>query len=106
MPIGWEHTVRTSLIAACTAGAAALGLAWAAQAGDPPSSSQTTTDAPHAAGGPKKDDPDRIICKSQQVTGSAIPSKRVCHTKREWDDISEQSREAMDRSRSLNPTSK
>jgi hypothetical protein len=28
-------------------------------------------------------DPDKKICRSQEVTGSLFP-KRVCHTKSEW----------------------
>jgi len=36
-------------------------------------------------------DPDRIVCRSEEATGSRIPSK-VCHTAREWDQMREDAR--------------
>jgi hypothetical protein len=90
------------LIASCAAAIGALSFGLAAYAADDPAS---TPKASATTGAPKgKDDPDRVICKGQQVTGSAIPKAKVCHTKREWDEISEQSRQMMDSRGQNNPT--
>ncbi|HXZ67113.1 MAG TPA: hypothetical protein VEH07_00835 [Alphaproteobacteria bacterium] len=32
-------------------------------------------------------DPDRIICKSQQITGTRLGAKRTCMKAREWDEF-------------------
>jgi hypothetical protein len=61
-----------------------------AQAGDQPSS-QPAADAHSgapASSPPAKPDPkDQVICKDEEVTGTHLGGKRVCHTVREWDEI-------------------
>lgn len=43
----------------------------------------------------KKNDPDKIICKSDRTTGSAI-SERICKKRSEWDEEKYQARELLD----------
>lgn len=40
----------------------------------------------------KKDDPNRQICRRTGQTGSILGGKPECHTKAEWEQISEASR--------------
>ncbi|OAN61635.1 hypothetical protein A7X12_23875 [Sphingomonas sp. TDK1] len=47
----------------------------------------------------KKPDPQKKICKRQQVTGSYFTT-RECHTKAEWDQMAEDARAASVRQRS------
>src|ERR1700722_5687091 len=47
-----------------------------------------------AAKGP--DDPNQIICKTVEVTGSRLGSKRTCRTRATWDDMARASREATE----------
>ena len=77
-----------------TAGAALWSLALAAQAGDPqpqPQSPQPAADAHNgapAASKPAKPDPEnRVICRTEEVTGSRLGGRQTCHTKRQWDQI-------------------
>lgn len=46
-----------------------------------------------------KEDPNKKICKRQQVTGSFFMT-RECHTKAEWDLLAENARAALMRQRS------
>jgi len=41
-------------------------------------------------------DPDRMICRRERPTGSRI-SEKICMTARQWFDMSEQSRDALDK---------
>lgn len=68
-------------------GAAGLWSAAAAvQAGDPPAANQGQ--APAVSSKPAKPDPeDRVVCQEEEVTGSILGGKRVCHTKREWEQM-------------------
>jgi hypothetical protein len=47
-----------------------------------------------AAKGP--DDPNQIICKTVDVTGSHLGSKRTCRTRATWDEMTRAAREATD----------
>ena len=54
--------------------------------------------APAIASDPPKDkkgDPDKLICKVDKSTGSAI-SERICKTRAQWDEERFQAREIMD----------
>ena len=47
----------------------------------------------------KPDDGSKIICKggaSGDETGTRLPPKKICHTKREWDEMAAQERQALD----------
>jgi hypothetical protein len=59
--------------------AAALSLI---AASDVPQTAPTSS-TPAANSDKPKDDPDKVICRSQPVTGSRF-IKRVCHTRAEW----------------------
>jgi len=38
-----------------------------------------------------------VICRTgQKPVGSMLPGPRICHTKREWDDLTEQSRRNLE----------
>jgi len=52
-----------------------------------------------AAAPAAKEDPNKKICKRQQVTGSYFMT-RECHTKAEWDLMAENARSALMRQRS------
>ncbi len=57
-----------------------------------PGISQPTTVKPAVVQGAKSDaqqDPDKMICKSEELTGSRF-SKRVCMTRSDWDERTKQ----------------
>ena len=57
----------------------------------------TTTPAPaDAATPPAQNNDDIVSCRYEKTTGSLF-SKRVCHTQREWHQMSEDARDTMDR---------
>jgi hypothetical protein len=39
---------------------------------------------PPAAKASSKNDPNKIICKTEDTTGSRLGAKRVCHTRADW----------------------
>lgn len=41
-----------------------------------------------------QEDPNRVVCKKVEVVGSRIP-KRVCHTAREWEQISQDTQDTL-----------
>ena len=92
--------MKALLFAATTALTVALfGPAFAATDGTnaqapqtvaPPATSAAGTQVA-AAKGP--DDPNQIICKTVEVTGSHLGSKRTCRTRAVWDEITRASRE-------------
>ena len=45
----------------------------------------------------EKNDPDRIICKKAQVSGSRLGNKKVCARKADWDARRQADREAIQR---------
>ena len=61
----------------------------AAAPGDAP-----TTVSPANVNGQKAPDPDKVICRSEPVTGSRM-NKRICGTQREWDQRGEDARRAI-----------
>lgn len=40
----------------------------------------------------KVTDPNKMICHTEEVTGSLLATKRECHTAAQWDDIQRQQR--------------
>jgi hypothetical protein len=72
------------------AGALAFGLAANAAPAD-------TKGSGKPAAVDRKDDPDRIICKAPEATGSRLPSARQCKSKREWDEQSQRDRAALEK---------
>lgn len=52
--------------------------------------------APAAPAAPaKKDNSQKIICKTEEIVGSMIP-KRVCMTRAEWDKMAQADKDAID----------
>jgi len=46
---------------------------------------------------PKKvADPNKIVCRTEEVVGSKIP-KRICLTRQQWDQIKQNSQEALEK---------
>jgi hypothetical protein len=69
---------------------------------------QTTPDAPPAPPAPvaaaqpaapavaPADDPNEVICRAgEPILGSRFPGPRVCHTRREWAQIQQDSQQAL-----------
>jgi len=90
--------MKALLLAATTVLTVALfAPAFAATDGASAQAPQTVTAPPAtgtqvaAAKGP--DDPNQIICKTVEVTGSHLGSKRTCRTRAVWDEITRASRE-------------
>lgn len=61
---------------------------------DPASASSGASGA--AAKTPPPPSPDDVICKRQEVTGSRLGGRKVCHTRLEWEQMSENARENLD----------
>jgi hypothetical protein len=59
----------------------------------------TTSPAPAAAKAAKRSDGDRMVCKSQPVTGTRF-AKRVCRTAAEWTALSAESRQVLENQQS------
>ena len=79
-------------LAAAFAGASAQ-TAPAAGVPTPPS---PTTPNPVSTTPPPENNGDIISCRYEKTTGSLF-SKRVCHTQREWHQMSDDARDTMDR---------
>lgn len=61
----------------------ALALAW----GAPASADEGNT---------AKDDPNRVICKSDPSTGTRIRKSRKCMTKAQWDELADKTKQNID----------
>lgn len=68
---------------------AAAGLIAAA-----PALAQTAAQPPAQNAKPAKD---KLVCETQEETGSRIDRKRVCHTAEEWQAIKAQNRDALEK---------
>lgn len=42
-------------------------------------------------------DPNEVICEKQEVLGSRLATKKVCHTRAEWADLKLQDRQELER---------
>ncbi|HWE45746.1 MAG TPA: hypothetical protein VG407_06930 [Caulobacteraceae bacterium] len=85
-------------IIAIAAFAAVSALAFSASAAD-----QGQQKSDKVASTAKPDDGSRIICKggpAEADTGTRLPPKKTCHTKREWDDIATQARQDFEQNMS------
>ena len=74
--------------------AAVSALAFSAAAAD-----QGQQKSDKAASTAKLDDSSRIICKGGNAdpdTGTRLPSKKVCHSKAEWDEMANLQRQQLD----------
>jgi len=57
---------------------------------------------PAATVKPASGDPNRLICVTEDVTGSRLNSKRICHTASEWEAYRQTVRSSVDRAQSQN----
>jgi hypothetical protein len=66
----------------------------AAIADPPPAEDQPQAQPPppaHAPSQPRKPDPSQVVsCRDEDVGGSMLNRKRVCKTKRQWDEQAQQ----------------
>jgi hypothetical protein len=49
-------------------------------------------------------DPDQIVCISERETGSRLAARRVCRTRREWDEHRSETRRVVEKVQSYKPT--
>ena len=61
----------------------------------PPTLAQSPTQSPPAAQKPY--DPNEIVCKKEESTGSRLGAKRVCMTRVQWADRQLQDRQELER---------
>jgi hypothetical protein len=59
-----------------------------------PSATASSAPAATPAKAVAADDDDKVVCKSQQVTGTRF-SSRVCHSKRDWAQIEKDARDEL-----------
>lgn len=58
-----------------------------------------TSAGANASSGKKNDESapeEKIVCKTERITGSRTKAKRTCMTQREWDAIAAESRRGID----------
>ncbi len=72
-----------------------------------PAAAQSTIDPQPAPATTAKSDSDKLVCKKQEEVGSRLGGKKVCMTKKQWDEQSRLSREDTERlqQNSASPTS-
>jgi hypothetical protein len=88
---------KASQLVLALLGAAGLwAAAAAAQAGDPPPVNKDQAQTAASGQTAKPDPQDRVICREEEVTGSILGGKRVCHTQREWDEMAKDAKDWMD----------
>lgn len=61
--------------------------------------------APSEASDAKKTDPNEVICRTQNATGSRLDRVRVCKTRAEWAQMRQEQRTTMDRVQTVGGTS-
>jgi hypothetical protein len=57
--------------------------------------------AANAATGPKKDDGDKVICRTVDELGSRLASKRVCLTRSQWRDQQQNQRQNLEKAQRI-----
>jgi hypothetical protein len=83
-----------SLLVLVALGAGAAMSAAAADTPPPPASKPPVQQA--SASTAKPSDLDRIICHSAEQTGTRLPAKKECHSKREWEEQANLTRQSLD----------
>jgi len=95
---------RTTALLAAAAAAALWGVAMAAQAGDtqpadpqqPAQSAAAAQSGAPAASTPAKPDPmDRVVCREEETTGTRLGGTRVCHTRRQWQQMENEAQDYL-----------
>ena len=64
----------------------------------PAASGATTTAAANTGATSPRLDPNTVICKAQDATGSRLGAKRICLTRQQWADQAAASRERLNES--------
>jgi invasion protein IalB len=77
-----------SIALALLAGVAAPAAAQTANANAAPAQAAPVRSGP---------DPNEVICEKQEVLGSRLASRKVCHTRAEWADLKLQDRQELER---------
>ena len=54
---------------------------------------------------PGNDDPNEVICVSQETTGSRVNRVRICRTRQQWTESRQETRKTIDRVQSMKTTS-
>jgi hypothetical protein len=82
------------ILATAAAAALLLGASQAsASAGDPAATPAPAAPPPTATpAATSRFDPNQVICKHQDQTGSRLGGGKICHTRQEWADIAAQYR--------------
>ncbi|MEO7366107.1 MAG: hypothetical protein ABIW03_07290 [Sphingomicrobium sp.] len=52
---------------------------------------------PSAAQPQRALDPNQIVCEKQEILGSRLSSRRICHTRAQWADLRLQDRQAIEK---------
>lgn len=60
-----------------------------------PAPAQSGAPAAGQQGAGKPDPADRVICHQEEATGTRLGGHRVCHTKREWDQIAHDAQDGV-----------
>lgn len=48
-------------------------------------------------------DPNKVICRTEEVIGSRLASKRTCMTAQQWEDMRREQRTTVDRIQAFKP---
>ena len=104
-----QSFLRVCFVSAAIAASATLALA-EDQPATPAQPAATTTPATTAAtpattpADPNAPDPNKVICKRQQVTGTRLGNTKICMTKKEWDDLAHQTARDLQGVQRQNPS--
>jgi hypothetical protein len=60
--------------------------------------------APKKAASDPRVDPNTIVCKAEDVTGSRLGAKKVCLTRQQWADMAQDSHDRLQQSQNLTRT--
>jgi len=58
-----------------------------------------------AANTAKKNDPNKVVCRTVEESGSRLKKTRACHTMAEWAEIRRQAKEQIDHIQNNRPAS-
>jgi hypothetical protein len=106
-----QSFLRACFVSAAIAASATLALAddQAAPPTQPAASTPASTSATPATpattqADPNAPDPNKVICKRQQVTGTRLGNTKICMTQKEWDDLAHQTSQDMQGVQRQNPS--
>lgn len=98
--------MRSSLILLAGIGLALGGCGWTKQAPKPePVAAAHPVVGTQLAANNTGGDPDQIVCKREEVTGSRLEGHRECHTRSEWVQLRQQGLDHLQMLSAPGPTS-